>query len=48
MKLNELDFSVLEKIVLGLELTLEYTDLHIDSYMPKELKRIIRKLKRDD
>ena len=48
MELNEYDFSQLEKIIKRIELTLDITDLYLSNKHIKELKRIIRKLKRDD
>ena len=48
MKLNQFDYEMLESIAKGIDKTLEITDLYLSADDHNELRRIIRKLKRDD
>ena len=47
MKLNEFDYGILEKIANRIDKTLEITDLYLSIGDSAQIKRIIRKLKRE-
>ena len=48
MELNEFDYGILEKIANRIDKTLEITDLYLSIGDSAQIKRIIRKLKREE
>ena len=48
MELNSFDLEMLEAIAKGIDLSLDISDLYLSLNDSKEIRRIIRKAKRDD